>query len=327
MEELTVDQIIQADGGAQAPPQLPAEIAGIEMAKFQEALAEASGGAVKSHQDIQALLSERAKLIDLDSKYRELEAKSAISPFADPLVEAINVFRRNGGTDDETEQFLKLQRIQLDSLSPKAAILTSMRFDKANTGLNEEQLLALYEDTYGVDQEQSPVQQAREIQAANVAREKLAAMKVQQPAVMAQRQAQEQAMQQKSAEYSKLADFIVSKGKELPLTFKDNGEESGFNFPIPQDEGFLKAVKEQLVLAAVNGGPLTQERVEDLNQAYQMFVWGKYGPQIAEAIWREKGSRTREQEARRMSNAGPIQKGSGVKAPQVQTQQNYPGFS
>lgn len=109
-----------------------------------------SGGAIKSKDEIAAILEKASKIDDFENRYKTLEqtnadlkAKAEANPFANDFTKKLNDLYKAGANDSQIQAFTQLNKVaDLDTLSPADARILALQVkigltsDEARTYLN-----------------------------------------------------------------------------------------------------------------------------------------------------------------------------------------------
>lgn len=317
------DKFVQGMNGsveATQQPTIPEKIGEFETEKYFGAMNALTEGKVKNYNDFQEVLSVKDRYSQLEKQYHELDAKSKISPYASDLVKELNEMQSKGATVEQMEFFLGLQKIDLANIQDANAIKLAKKLTL--NGLTDEQVQQWYEDTYGDGETLTGSQQVKILEDAKAARETLAKVKKdagQPPAVLQQKQAQEQFQKrfnfwdnvmQKTFGQKEKHSIEVSLGKDA------QGQESSlkYDFPIPAEtrkEIALEVAKN----AAKNGYGNNEDGYKAAQNLAEVMLWAKHGKDIvANAVRHAKSNVTQAvlQEQHNVRNLGQDGKGDPI---------------
>lgn len=139
-----------ASQGAPSTPEVPSELIGdIPREQFLNALTTITGGAIKDPAEITQLLGTRQKLTEYERQVQEFQAKAAVSPFADSLVEKLNELALKGASKAELQRFLQYQDIEPQSMDDVTAYRKMLEFQHPT--LTQAEITALIDDKFDPD--------------------------------------------------------------------------------------------------------------------------------------------------------------------------------
>ena len=100
-------------------------------------LVEATGGRIKSQDDLANLLGRADQFDTLQAEHQRLVAQSKLSPFANDLVKTANDFFKDGGQVEDFYRLLDLKRIDVDSMEPINLVRMKFKFDHPDLSTEE----------------------------------------------------------------------------------------------------------------------------------------------------------------------------------------------
>lgn len=262
-------------------------------------LVEATGGRIKSQDDLTALLGRADQFDTLQAEHQRLVAQSKLSPFANDLVKTANQFFQDGGNIEDYYRLIDLKRIDLDSMDPVSLVRMKFQFDHPD--LSGEEINALIKKRIGnfdgevKEEGGSPVvdpavSAEMRVQAADAKkwiqeqREKIAT-----PEAAVQRVNQEKQAAQMDADWTAVTNFALQDMKSIELKF--DGIEGTLPFQIPDD--FRKQLVESVKYFAMDAqrqGHLTlnaetyESQVKPQLEAWaQRIAYMHLGPDIVKS--------------------------------------------
>jgi hypothetical protein len=318
------DFVNQVNGTGEAPDanvQMPDKIGEIPTTDFLQSVNGYTEGKIQSLDDFQQLLGYKNKHTELQQKYEQLETQSQISPFHSDFSSEINRLLKDGASQEEVVQFVKLQSMDVEAMEDKNSIILAKKL-ALNGKLSDAQLEDWYSQTYGnpkQDDDEDPVplsgaQQVAIIEAARAAKGSLNQMKVDsgEPASVANQRKMEQQFQTNHEWWNNVVGKTIASEQSRNLSFDLGGKnEDGtpksmdLDFPIPKD--FQNLVHEQASLwAAKNGLKSTEADYAKVKDFSDRLFWGFLGPQVAEAIARNTHAKTTKTVTQAQHNINPI---------------------
>lgn len=266
---------------------------------FVTKLVEATGGKVKSAEELSGIIERAGQLDSLQAKIQQMEAQSKLSPFANDFVKSANDFFKSGGTTDEYYRLLDLKRVEVDGMEPLDVIRRKYEFE--NPGFSPQEIDALIKKDIGnfegeVKEEGGqpvvdPIVSAEIRRQGNRAKDWLKQQQdsVATPAAALDRQTQQAQMQKMDEAWSTVTNFALGEVNNIELQF--DGIEDQFSFPIPAD--FKNQLNEAVKMFAMNAHregqlPLTSDGYEStikpaLQDWARRVVMMNYGPDIIKA--------------------------------------------
>jgi hypothetical protein len=312
-------------------PQIPEQIGEIPSDQFFSGMNSLTEGQVKDYQGFQELLGLRDKYSDLEKKNREYEAQSKINPFASDLSKEINDMLGRGADQKELVHFLKLQSMDIDSMSDRDAILAVQRMELKGK-LNDKDLEDWYDKTYGSpdeDEELTGAQKYQIVMAAQEAKQKLQGFKKDSGEPEAVRQSREREATFKSnyGFWHEVIEGTIAAKENLSLSVGIGKDKEGkdimldYDFPIPA-EAKQVILQESAKYAASNGLGRNKESFEQIQQFADRMLWAQYGKQIAENAVRNAKSLTTEEVLKQQHNVRTLNQGGDNRKPKVDVGNN-----
>lgn len=234
-----------------------------------KALEVASGGAIKTKEDLMGALGARTELPEIQRRLADAEAKANKNPFANEIARAVNDLVLKGANPAELEQFIRVQNMDIKALEPIEAIRQAIRADYPS--FDAEMVDAYMASKLGLaayidGDEAKPADKVALFDAHKNAVNRLEALKVAAatPASAADLAATEQAIATKRQALLPVAKAIVA---SVPAIVIGEGD-SAFNFPIPA--AFSEQAAQQIVERAIADGWPVDDTLADRGK--EMFV-------------------------------------------------------
>lgn len=273
----------------------PAEIvwAGVKANDVLGALQEAWGNdAPKTIEELGAWKDARAKAV-------ELEAKANNNPFASPLVKDINDILANGGNAEMALKYLDLQTKDIAAID--STTLAEMALAKSYPNASAEDLKAILVEKFGTEEARTTTQKLELNTLVENQRKELEVQRTEMPKNVVDQQALVAADNAAYQSWGKVAERLITETKVIPISFAEAGAE--FEFPLNTKErtDAMKEITAQLnefAMASYKMNLLSFDKKEFtekgrpmLEQAKKQLIWGKFGPEIAEAAARDAAAK------------------------------------
>lgn len=117
-----------------------------------------SGGAIKTKDEISALIEKANKLSEYENRLKQFEeentslkAKANTDPFANDYIKRLNDLTKAGANDSQIQAFTKLNKADLDGLSPIDARLLALQ---VKNGISEEEAKIYINSSYKLNPEE-----------------------------------------------------------------------------------------------------------------------------------------------------------------------------
>jgi len=291
--EPNVDALTQAAKGSQQQqaPEAPKLPEGLDEGKFKEALQAFGFEGPDNLREAAKLKPQyeemRSKYTQLSQQLQEQKAQSELSPFANPMVERINKFFKEGKDEGDVRRFLQVQAMDTDNLDYGDAVKQRMRMEYPH--LEASEIEAAFEDRYGQmpkeDDEDAEKKRARIMAKIKMdgqeAKRWLEEQKVSFDNPEAQQQAAEQ--KQKAERFQKawgsVAQAIAANETQLKWGAEDNKIGGAYQFEYTPKIG----EQEQKQIASMvrdyavqNNLPLNEESLPALNEYKEAVLWNMY---------------------------------------------------
>jgi hypothetical protein len=262
----------------------------LDESKFNEALSQYG---FKGPDDLKEAASYREMYEKMSGQYsqaqqqlQQYEAQKELSPYANPLVERIDSFFREGKGEQDVQKFLQIQALDTKSLGYGDAIRHKMRMEYPH--LNETEINAQMDAQYGeLPAEDDPgYEKAKARMSAKMkidgqqAKDWIEQQKVphQDPAAQQKAEQAKQAAERFQASWGKVAQSMVSAEDNLKLSWGANDDKVGGDYKfdytpkLSKEEG--QQVQQMVQQYAVdNNMPLDERSLPALREYQEMVVW------------------------------------------------------
>lgn len=255
-----------------------------------------TGGAYQSWDEAQGEIERlRAERQQFEERLQQPE-----EVFANDISKKVNEMFKNGATQNEVNNFFRLNSLDLKSLKPQELIKESLKLEYPY--LNELEIQAEFEDRYGYDPDdedaQKRVERKMKMDAAS-AEKALSEMivKASEPeAVRSNRQAEQQRQQLRTAWEQQLGAI---KDLKFPVSHKAGDFEYSYELPVELSEEVRKSLLENLVQAGSNPTP---QEIEQAKNAAVMMSFIRNPEKAIKAIVGDAISKAMEYRARKSEN-------------------------
>lgn len=137
---------------------VPATPAPTNTFNLDEELVKTTGGAIKSKDELSALLDNARKATELETQLRtyqeentSLKAKSEISPYANDFTKKLDGLYRGGANESQIQAFITINKVQdIDALTPLQASALALQ---VKHGLTPDEAEAYLNNKYDIDPE------------------------------------------------------------------------------------------------------------------------------------------------------------------------------
>jgi hypothetical protein len=286
-------------GGEQS--QLPQNIGTLPMNKFEELLVEATGGKLNNYSEFQEALTAKEKYQELQQKLGHAETQlneyKGGPKYSNELVQKLDEMYRNGVPEDNIQEFIRLQRMDVEKLSDKEVM--KMVYSKDYPGIKDEELDQLLEDEYG---DLDGIGGIKMKKAAIDGRKKLSDMKVNiaEPEHIRMQKTEEAQAVKRFQNWEKVVNSVFNKeSHEFKLDV--GGKESVLNFTLPESSR-QKLNIEVTRYATMNNIPPTKEGLAQLQDFAERTLLFAYGKEIMGTLMRNASANTRQEELARVHN-------------------------
>lgn len=290
--------------------QLPPSIGDIPIDKFESLLVEATGGSINNYSQFQEAITAKDKYAELQEKLGYLENQlteyQGGPKYSNELVQKLDEMYRNGIPEDNIQEFIKLQRMNIDEISDKDVM--KMVYSKEYPGLKEDELEQLLEDEYG---DLDGIGGVKIKKAAIEGRKKLQQMKVnlQEPEALRMQKAAEAEAEKTFNNWHKVVNTIMNKPQhEFKIDL--GGKESVLNFSLPE------AAREKINVeiakyATMYKIPPTKEGMAHLNDFAERTLLFQYGKDIIATFMRNVAANVRMEELAKVHNIELVRRADG----------------
>jgi hypothetical protein len=327
-----VDQIVAAitapQGGSEQAPEAPQVFGEVPADKFHAALKAAAG--IDSLDDVRAGIEARSKLADYQTKLQEYEAKQAVSPFANPLIEKLNTVARNGADLNQIERLIQLNKVDVANVVDVDAIKLAKGLEKPN--YTAEELDVLIERELGFSPEDydetNPAHRVAMRELADKARQAIQNERVSLENPEAIAKAAEAQRQQAVIVDGWATKVLPAMANDISIPFSMQDENQGidYNFDFkPSKDQVNQAMQAAVATIQANPSafPLQMEKVEDVRHLIKSFLLMFHGEDIMKSMARDAYAKATL--ALQQKVAGPPPNRPVANIPPMQTQRKGAG--
>jgi len=299
-------------------PQYPEKIGELNLSDFESLLEEASGGSIKQYGELKEALSAKDKYAELQGKLQELEQRSKLyeggPQYANPLVQKLDEFYKNGVPDNQIEEFLAVQKMDVDNLGDVDVVKMLMK--REYPALTSEDLDRLIEDQYGDLEDIGGIKLKKD---ALDGRKKLAELKVNlsEPEHLRVQAASRKQAEERFNNWNRLTTTLYGKKETHEFNVDVGDEKHSVNFPIPNEfRGLLAA--ELARYATTNEIPPTRDGLNALNDFAERSILFRYGKEIMATLFRDAAAKTKEGVLSKVHNIELTRSGDGGQKKETQ---------
>ena len=237
----------------------------------------------------------------LRSRATELEAKSQISPFANPLVEKLNQLYGANADDQTIQLFLQAQALNIDTLTEREKYAEYLV--RSVKGVSKSDALEFYDDKYGSESlsASEKIEKAREIQQAErfLREQKVAA---ENPEAIRKQTEQRELSERNRSTWQQQVRNVASSFDKIGGEYEQEGSKLSFAVNLTPEE--REAILPH-VLDAVKDMPLnadTQNLARNILEGYALMA---NRDKILQTIHRDGYAKGKEEAMRASAGAAP----------------------
>lgn len=311
------------------PPKSPEQQpAAAPVFNLDEELVKITGGAIKSKDDIAALLETSKKAIELETQlktYQEentnLKGKVDVNPFANDFTKKLNDLYASNATDTQIQAFMAINKVDLDQLTP---LQTSSLALQIKHGLTPDEAIVYLNNKYGIDPEEPNATLDKNAEIAlkidsGVDREFLKTHKAEvSQAPVDQSAQQERLIQEQSAQKiqqltpianSVISDVLSNSFKGISINGKEGKDAITVDLPISEESRSKLAQQVSEMITNNWDGIPTDEKGK---QAIKTFAENVLWLQNKEAMLIDVASKTELRVRAEYNNPSPIDRGNAA---------------
>jgi hypothetical protein len=301
-----VDDLIQGGGtdpSGELSFNIPEDVSDEDVSKLNAILEGASGGRLKSLEDIPGILGNAEKLPSLQARLGELQAKLEESPWASPLAKEVNDFLAKGGTPEQLHQMLSFGKMDLSNMQDIDAIREKIRFEKPFLGPDEIDALVkkdvgrYWEEKDGEGNLIAPDPAAKaELKLRGAEARKWLEEMAEKSKTPAQVVDSENARKQQEAiqtAFGKLTNHVASTLESVAMNVPVGGDKDPFqhNFKLTDDQrSAIAPLVQGMAINAFKQGKLSLDVADfqtkslpAMKKMFEQVAYTLYGPQITES--------------------------------------------
>lgn len=298
-----------AAGGEQQPEPtaLPEKFGNVAFVEFEKAIVEATGGTVKGFEDFKQVLASREKFSTLEKDYQTLkEQEQAFKggpKYANELSQKIDDMYRNGVSEDNIMDFIKLQRMDVNAMDDKDVMKNV--FKREYPQFSDEELDQMIEEEF--DGSSLKLKKA-----AIEGRKTLEQLKVniQEPENVRMQKAQTEQLQARFTKWATVTDTVWGKKEQHTFDIEIGDDKSAFNFAVPEETRKVLSI-ELAKYATQHGIPATAEGFKALQEVGERMLLFKHGKEIMATLFRDVDAQTRSKILANVHNTNPAGRGDG----------------
>jgi hypothetical protein len=272
--------------------EMPSAFADVPIDKFQQALKEAVG--VESLDDVKLAMNAQTKLSEYEQRLKEYEAKQAVSPFANPLIEKINQVARNGADLNQIERLIYLNKIDTSQVGDFDAIKIAKGIEKPSYNTEEIDVLIERELGFSPDSydETNPAHRVAVRELAEKARTSIQneRVSIENPEAVARAQ---EAQRQREAIVDGWANKVlpvVANDIKVPFAMKDENQGIDYQFEFnPSKDQLNQAMQATIATIQANptAFPLQMDQVDNVKHLVKSFLLMMHGEDIMTSMARD----------------------------------------
>lgn len=306
----------QDNSQVEATLDVPEKIGDLDFDQFQSAIVEATGQKVNSYQELQELIKIRDEFDQVRQERDHLSQLSELSPFENDLVKQVNTLFKSNASMEEVQQFISIQSLDVDNMDNLEALKLHLK-KELGPQYTQSEINALIEekieDFGDLEDEDNYIGRAKLKQAASLAKQELAKMKVDiglPESVKKQRQEQE-AYTRRLTKWNDVNSQLLGSKSTHSISYElPSGDKGSIDFPV-EKEVMLQFAAAAANAAAASGLPIDRKSYDEGIMPYvDQLIWGKYGPQILAQALGSKVNEARDKANQEYANVNPLDRGS-----------------
>lgn len=270
-----------------------------------------------------------ARRNEIESRIKEVEAKSKISPYASPLTERIDNMIREGHDLSEVSRFIKKQTFDVNKLTPDDLVREYVK--EQNPNFTNEDIDAYFEMEFGFDEDDEASLKKRNLRLkseALKAKKFFEEQKINLDSWTKEQQSklsEKKMAQQKTQEaWSDVVERLITPSlSKLPVSIESN--DFNYSIDIPVSEDIVGQVRNLIAQQNLSGIPLTQDGLKQVQDLAKQLTFIQHKDSIMEAIARDAYAKGRKAAIEETSGRSPLAPARG-RGPMVKPGQVPRGF-